>query len=147
MEALCSIPKKRRPNGIGNDLVFTKNNGEVVIFPYGSEAQQSWEKGINLLTELFFIQRRIKLEKKQKKEENFRIQILERDQKIFKKQYEGSDKFYNITQTAHILGVHRQTIYYWIKKGWIKPKKDYRNYPVFTVLDIENIIKWRKTIK
>ena len=147
METLCIIIKKRRRNGIGNDLIFTKNNGEVVVFPYGSEAQQSWEQGIKLLTELFFIQRRIKFEKKQKKEENFRAQILERDQKIFKKKYERSDKFYNITQTAHILGVHRQAIYYWIKKGWVKPKRDYRNYPVFTVLDIENLIKWRNAIK
>lgn len=28
-----------------------------------------------------------------------------------------------MTQTAHILGVHRQTIYYWIKKGLVKPKQ------------------------
>jgi len=92
---------------------------------------------------LFFIQRRIKLEKKQKKEEKFRAQILKRDQKIFKKQYEHSDKFYNITQTAFILGVHRQSIYYWIKKKWITPRRDYRNYPVFTVLDINKLIDWR----
>ena len=99
------------------------------------------------MTEIFLIQRRIKLEKKQKKEEKFRAQILECDQKIFKKQHERSDKFYNITQTAHILGVHRQAIYYWIKKRWVKPKMDYRNYPVFTVLDINKLIEWRNALK
>jgi DNA-binding transcriptional MerR regulator len=52
-----------------------------------------------------------------------------------------------MTQAAGILGVHRQTLYYWIKKGWLKPKRDYRNYPVFTVLDIEDLIKWRDTLK
>ncbi|MBI5874159.1 MAG: MerR family transcriptional regulator [Candidatus Omnitrophica bacterium] len=52
-----------------------------------------------------------------------------------------------MTQAARILGVHRETLYYWIKKGWIKPKRDYRNYPVFTVLDIEELIKWKNTIK
>ena len=52
-----------------------------------------------------------------------------------------------MTQTARILGVHRETLYYWIKKGWLKPKRDYRNYPVFTVLDIEELIKWKNTIK
>jgi len=79
------------------------------------------------LTEIFLIQRRINLEQKQKKEEKFRAQISECDQKIFKKQHERSDKFYNITQTTHILGVHRQAIYYWINKRWVKPKKDYRS--------------------
>jgi len=57
------------------------------------------------------------------------------------------ETFFNVTQTACILDVHRQTIYYWIKKRWINPKRDYRRYPVFTVLDIENIIAWRKTLK
>ncbi len=44
------------------------------------------------------------------------------------------------------MGVPRQTIYYWIKKGWIKPKRDYRNYPVFTEEDIKKIKKWKETI-
>ena len=26
-----------------------------------------------------------------------------------------------------------------MKKNWVKPKRDHRNYPVFTVLDIESI--------
>jgi len=55
-------------------------------------------------------------------------------------------KRYNITQAAKELGVARQTLYYWIKKGWIKPKRDYRNYPVFTEEDIENIKKWVQKI-
>ncbi|MCK4252769.1 MAG: MerR family transcriptional regulator [Candidatus Omnitrophica bacterium] len=61
--------------------------------------------------------------------------------------YERSTKRYNLTQTARILGTHRGTLHYWIKKGWIKPRRDYRNYPVFTVLDIENLIRWKNTIK
>ncbi len=52
-------------------------------------------------------------------------------------------KRYNITQAAKELGVARQTLYYWIKKGWIKPKRDYRNYPVFTQKDIAEIKKWK----
>ena len=55
-------------------------------------------------------------------------------------------KRYNITQAAKELGVARQTLYYWIKKGWIKPKRDYRNYPVFTEEDIKNIKKWVQKI-
>jgi len=56
-------------------------------------------------------------------------------------------KTYNIPQVAEKLGVHEQTIRYWIKKEWVKPKQDYRNYPVFTKEDIENIEKWREELK
>lgn len=54
---------------------------------------------------------------------------------------------YNITQAAKELGVARQTLYYWIKKGWIKPKRDYRNYPVFTKKDIKNIKDWHNKLE
>ncbi len=74
-------------------------------------------------------------------------QIKECDKKVFRKAVNRSTKRYNLTQTARVLGVHRETLYYWIKKGWIKPKRDYRNYPVFTVLDIEKLIEWKNTIK
>ena len=56
-------------------------------------------------------------------------------------------KRYNITQAAKELGVARQTLYYWIKKGWIRPKRDYRNYPVFTKEDIKSIKEWRERLK
>ena len=36
-------------------------------------------------------------------------------------------------EAAKELGVTRQTLYYWFKKGWVKPKRDYRRYPLFTV--------------
>ena len=56
-------------------------------------------------------------------------------------------KRYNITHAAKELGVTRQTLYNWIEKGWVKPKRDYRNYPVFTNEDITNIKKWQATLK
>ena len=56
-------------------------------------------------------------------------------------------KRYSITQAAKELGVARQTLYYWMKKGWIRPKRDYRNYPVFTEKDIEKINEWRYKLK
>ena len=31
----------------------------------------------------------------------------------------------------------------WIKKGWVTPKRDYRNYPVFTNNDVKKIKEWR----
>ena len=57
------------------------------------------------------------------------------------------NKRYNITHTAKELNVTRQTLYNWIEKGWIKPKRDYRDYPVFTKEDIKNIEKWRQELK
>jgi DNA-binding NtrC family response regulator len=81
------------------------------------------------------------------KEQAIDRQVEECDKKVFHNCTKRSGRRYNLTQTARILGVHRETLYYWIKKGWLKPKRDYRNYPVFTVLDIENLMKWRNTIK
>ena len=52
------------------------------------------------------------------------------------------DKRYNMREVARELGVTRQTLYYWFKKGWIKPKRDYRNYPVFTESDLDKIKTW-----
>jgi len=57
------------------------------------------------------------------------------------------DKRYNITHTARVLGITRQTLYNWIEKGWVKPKKDYRNFPVFTEEDIKKIKEWRAKLK
>jgi len=56
------------------------------------------------------------------------------------------DKRYNMREAAKELGVARQTLYYWFKKGWIKPKRDYRNYPVFTDSDLRKINAWRNKL-
>ena len=59
----------------------------------------------------------------------------------------GKLKIYTVTETAKILGVSRQGIYHWFKKGWVKVKRDFRNLPVFTEKDIKKINKWRNTLK
>ncbi|MFA5363167.1 MAG: MerR family transcriptional regulator [Candidatus Omnitrophota bacterium] len=87
------------------------------------------------------------IEEKRNKEQVIDSQVEECDKKIFHKCTKRSAKRYNMTQTARILGVHRETLYYWIKKSWLKPKRDYRNYPVFTVFDIESLIKWKNRIR
>lgn len=56
-------------------------------------------------------------------------------------------KTYNIPQAAKILGVHEMTIRYWIRKKWVTPQLDYRNYPVFTDEDIKDIERWRNTLR
>ncbi len=57
-----------------------------------------------------------------------------------------AQKQYNLTAAANKLKIHRLTLYYWIKKGWISPRRDYRKYPIFTETDIKKIIYWRKKI-
>jgi DNA-binding transcriptional MerR regulator len=52
-----------------------------------------------------------------------------------------------MTELAEKLGVPRQTIYYWIERGWVTPKRDYRDYPVFTEDDVKKIIKWKHALK
>jgi predicted RNA-binding protein YlxR (DUF448 family) len=74
-------------------------------------------------------------------------QIETCDRKVIKNRISRATKKYNLTQAAHLLKVHRQTIYYWMKKGWVKSKRDYRSYPIFTVLDIENLVKWRNSVE
>lgn len=56
-------------------------------------------------------------------------------------------KRYNMREAAKELGVTRQTLYYWFKKGWVKPKRDYRNFPVFTKDDLIKINKWHEELK
>jgi len=57
------------------------------------------------------------------------------------------DKIYNVCQAAELIGVHERTIRYWIKREWIRPKRDYRNYPVFTEEDVKDIINWKETLQ
>jgi len=64
-----------------------------------------------------------------------------------KKKNQHPAKSYNIFQTAEFLGVHERTIRYWIKKKWITPRRDHRNYPVFTKKDVSNIKKWHNTLR
>lgn len=56
-------------------------------------------------------------------------------------------KVYGVSETAKELGVHRQSVNYWLKKGWVKAKLDYRNRRVFTEKDLNKIKKWRNTLR
>ena len=57
------------------------------------------------------------------------------------------DKKYNLSEAAEELGLTRQGLYYWIKKGWVTPKRDYRKYPVFTEEDVQKIKEWRDKLE
>ena len=57
-------------------------------------------------------------------------------------------KSFNVMEAARLIGVHERTVRYWLRKNWIKARRDYRNFPVFTPQDILKIKKWRvKLIK
>ena len=119
----------------------------VAVYPYGSEAWWRFERVLEILIEADKRCLEKLLNKKKEREEQANQILDEPDKKIIRKVEKRELKRYNLTQAEKILDVPRQSLYYWIKKGWLKPKRDYRNYPVFTVLDIENLIKRKNTIK
>ncbi len=132
------------------DLVVRNDSWEIVtVYPYGSEEQQRFEKGIEMLAYFRQCYQTRKLAEKIEKKEKIERQIDDNDKKIFRKCDKKADKSkrYNLTQTAVVLSVHRQTIYYWMQKGWVKPRRDYRNYPVFTVNDIEKLMEWKYALQ
>ncbi|MCK9615278.1 MAG: MerR family transcriptional regulator [Candidatus Omnitrophica bacterium] len=57
------------------------------------------------------------------------------------------EKRYNLSEAAKELGLTRQGLYYWIKKGWATPKRDYKGYPVFTEIDLKKIKEWRDKLE
>ncbi|MBU0683962.1 MAG: MerR family transcriptional regulator [Candidatus Omnitrophica bacterium] len=128
--------------------MFYDKNGKIIeVYPYGSDEQRRYEKFLEIIFEADRRCLEKLIEEKKLKEQEIDRQIEETNKKVFKECNQRSIKRYNLTQTARILKLHRQTLYYWIKKGWCKPRRDYRGYPVFTVLDIENLMKWRNTVK
>lgn len=118
--------------------------GEVLrVYPPGSEGHTHFYRALEVLARVY--RRSLgNIDRKKKEREEQAQQILDKpDRKIIQRAERRKLKCYNLSQTATILNVPRQTIYYWIKKGWMTPKRDYRNYPVFTVFDIERIMKLR----
>lgn len=71
----------------------------------------------------------------------------EADRRLLQRQRAKRTKRYNLTQTATCVGISRQGFYNWIKRGWVTPKRDYRGYPVFTVVDIVRIKRWCDTVQ
>jgi len=74
------------------------------------------------------------------------LPLKEKDRNC-KKRYNTFMKRYNMVEAAKVLKVTRQTIYYWIKKGWVKPARDYRDYPVFTEAHIRKLKSWKSALK
>ena len=128
-------------------VIYDKTGKAIKVYPYGSEEQQRYETVLEILFETDRKRLEQYLEEKREKEQRIDAQIAESHKKRFQKIRRRSNKRYNLTQAARILRVHRQTIYYWIKQGWIKPKRDFRGHPVFTVLDIERLIEWKEAVK
>ncbi len=56
-------------------------------------------------------------------------------------------KRYTLSEAAKELGLTRQGLYYWINKGWVVPKRDYKKHPIFTARDIEKIREWTTRLK
>ncbi len=128
--------------------MLRNKQGEVsAVYPEESEEYQRVERVLEILFEADKKALAKLLEKQEQHQQKIESQVEECDKKVIRKAVQRSQKRYNLTQAAQLLGVHRQTLYYWIHKGWVRPKRDYRRYPVFTVLDIESMIEWKNRLK
>jgi DNA-binding transcriptional MerR regulator len=126
---------------------MTHSDREIIEFVPKAEEQYRLQEFVYILHQA---DRRILdelLGRRAERKAEFDNRIKKCDRKIIERKITRSNRKYNLTQVAHLLKVHRQTLYYWITKGWLKPKRDSRNYPVCTVLDIENLLKWRNSVK
>ena len=123
------------------------DNGEVLkIYSVGSEGHTNYCRALELLARVAQRYSDEVNNKKKDREEQVNQILDQPDKKIIQRAERRKLKCYNLSQAAMILKAPRQTLYYWIKKGWVAPRRDYRNYPVFTVFDIERIMKWRHTV-
>ncbi len=123
------------------------DKGEVLkVYPPGSEGHTHFYRALEIVARVY--RRSLdEIESKKREREERANQTLDKlDKKIIRRAEQRKLKCYNLSQAAMILKVPRQTVYYWIKKGWVTPKRDYRNYPFFTVFDIEHLIKQRHTV-
>ena len=98
------------------------------------EARISFERGINILCRMY-------------RQWATNEKALSVEKQNEEKELHRENGQYSLTGAAKALCVTRQCLYCWIKKKWIVPRRDYRNYPVFTVVDIQEIEKWRQTLK
>lgn len=98
-----------------------------MFYCYDREEQQRIKRFLEILLEADTRCLEKLIEEKKHREQEIAGKIGESDRKIFEKCVQRSINKYNLTQTAIILSVHRQTLYYWIKKGWCKPRRDNRN--------------------
>ncbi|MBI2173794.1 MAG: MerR family transcriptional regulator, partial [Candidatus Omnitrophica bacterium] len=102
-----------------------------------------WELALEYIFELDRIRLEQLLQKKAQQRQEVEQILAVPDRKIVHRRQRRRLQHYNLTQAAKILQVTRQGLYYWMKKGWVKARRDHRGYPVFTVFDIEQIMKWR----
>lgn len=118
-------------------------DGRVKVYPYGSQEQIRWELALEYIFELDRLRLERLLQKSAEQRQEVEQILAVPDRAIVQRRQRRRLQRYNLTQTAKILQVTRQGLYYWMKKGWLKARRDNRGYPVFTVFDIERIIKWR----
>ncbi len=105
------------------------------VYPVGSEGHTNYCRAVELLVRIGEKYLDGITNKKRNRVERIKEILDKPDKKIIARAEQRKLKCYNLSQVAGILKVTRQTMYYWIKKGWLIPRRDYRSYPVFTVFD------------
>ena len=122
-------------------------DGRVKVYPYGSQEQIRWELALEYIFELDRLRLERLLQKKADQRQEVEQILAVPGRTIVHRRQRRRLQRYHLTQAAKILQVTRQGLYYWMKQGWVKAKRDQRGYPIFTVFDIEQIMKWRDGLK
>ena len=128
-------------------MLHGKNGRVVKVYPDGSEEQLRWQLVLEYLIAADRKYLHELLQKKAKQRQEVERILAGQDRTIVQRRQRRRLHRYNLTQAAQILQVTRQGLYYWMKKGWVKARRDHRGYPVFTVFDIEQIMKWRDELR
>ena len=124
-------------------MLHDKDGKVVKVYPEGSEEQLRWQLVLEYLIAADRKYLHELLQKKEQQRQEVKQILAGVDRAIVQRRQRRRLQRYNLTQTAKILQVTRQGLYYWMKKGWVKARRDHRGYQVFTVFDIEQIMKWR----
>ena len=122
-------------------------DGRVKVYPYGSAEQIRWELALEYIFELDRLRLERLLQKKADQRQEVEQILAVPDRRVVHRRQRRRLHRYNLTQAAKVLQITRQGLYYWMKRGWVKARRDHRGYPVFIVFDIEQIMKWRDWLK
>ena len=124
-------------------MLHDKDGRVVKVYPYGNDEQLRWELVLEYLVaaDRRYLERLLQKKAEQRQEVEQILAVS--DRAIVHRRQRRRLQRYNLTQAAKILQVTRQGLYYWKKQGWVKARRDHRGYPVFTVFDIEQVMKWR----
>ncbi len=110
-------------------MLHDKDGRVVKVYPEGSEEQLRWQLVLEYLIAADRKYLHELLQKKEQQRQEVKQILAGPDRAIVERRQRRRLQRYNLTQAAKILQMTRQGLYYWMKKGWVKARRDHRGYP------------------